>query len=67
MCIGEELEPQEDIVMQEAHKAVVNALKWGAEDGVIVEVILYSMMYLRDNPGKSIPEAISYGLEEWLK
>lgn len=58
---------QEDKEMSEAHKSIVNALKWGLEDGVQVEVILYAMIYFRDHPNSTIPEAVSYGLEEWLK
>lgn len=50
-----------------AHLAVTNGLKWGREDGVEIEVIMWAMMYLRDHPGSTIPEAIDFGLEEWLK
>ncbi len=50
-----------------AHLAVTNALKWGSEDGVEVEVITWAMMYLRDHPGCTIPEAIEDGLEGWMK
>jgi hypothetical protein len=61
------IEVGEDKEMQEAFQSVINGLKWGKEDGVEVEVIVYAMIYLRDHPGSSIPDAISYGLEEWLK
>ena len=53
--------------MQEAFQSVINGLKWGKEDGVEVEVIVYAMIYLKDHPGASIPDAIDHGISEWLK
>ena len=61
------IEIDEDKEMQEAFQSVINGLKWGKEDGVEVEVIVYAMIYLRDHPGASIPDAIDHGISEWLK
>ena len=62
-----DIEIGQDKEMQEAYQSVINGLKLGKEDGVEVEVIVYAMIYLRDNPGKFIPDAIDYGIGEWLK
>lgn len=48
-----------------ARTAIANALDWSGD--LQVEVIMWAMMYLRDHPGSTIPEAIDYGLEEWLR
>ena len=31
------------------------------------EVVLYAMMYMRDNPGCQISDAMIAGYEEWIK
>lgn len=52
----------------ETYNAVRNGIYWGKEEGYLdVEVILYAMKYLQENPGASIPDAIDHGLGEWLK
>jgi len=50
-----------------ARTAIADALDWSEPHGMQVEVIMWAMMYLRDHPGSTIPEAIDFGLEEWLK
>ena len=35
--------------------------------GLIAEVVLYSLRYMKDNPKSSIEDAISYGFYEWVK
>ncbi len=55
-------------IESEAFNAVRNGIDWGKAEGDLeVEVILYAMKYLQDNPGASIPDAIDHGLGEWLK
>ena len=55
-------------IESEAFNAVRNGINWGKAEGDLeVEVILYAMKYLQQNPGASIPDAIDYGLGEWLK
>lgn len=60
-----------DHEMNEENKAafdsIVNALSWSEEDGLQVQVILYAMLFLKKNPNVSIPDAIDYGIGEWLK
>ena len=62
-----DIEIGEDKEMQDAFTSVINGLKLGKEDGVEVEVIVYAMIYLRDHPGASIPDAIDHGIGEWIK
>lgn len=52
---------------QAALNSVINALNWSEEDGLQAQVILYALLYLKANPGVSIPDAIDYGIGEWLK
>lgn len=55
-------------IESEAFNAVRNGIDWGKAEGDLeVEVILYAMKYLKENPGASIPDAIDHGLGEWLK
>ena len=55
-------------IESEAYNAVRNGIDWGKKEGDLdVEVILYAMKYLQQNPGASIPDAIDHGLGEWLK
>lgn len=55
-------------IENESYNAVKNGINWGRDEGDLeVEVILYAMKYLQENPGASIPDAIDYGLGEWLK
>lgn len=55
-------------IESEAYNAVRNGIDWGKAEGDLdVEVILYAMKYLQENPGASIPDAIDHGLGEWLK
>lgn len=55
-------------IESEAFNAVRNGIDWGKAEGDLeVEVILYAMKYLQENPGASIPDAIDHGLGEWLK
>lgn len=55
-------------IESEAFNAVRNGIDWGKAEGDLeVEVILYGMKYLQENPWCSIPDAIDHGLGEWLK
>jgi len=55
-------------IESESFNAVKNGIDWGKAEGDLeVEVILYAMKYLQQNPGASIPDAIDHGLGEWLK
>ena len=52
---------------QAAFNSVQNALNWSEEDGLQVQVIYYALMFLKTNPTATIPDAIDFGIGEWLK
>lgn len=44
--------------------AIIDVLNQG---DLVVEIFWSAMHYLKNNPTKSIPEAIDYGISEWIK
>jgi hypothetical protein len=35
--------------------------------GLVPEVVLYALQYIKSNPESSIEDAMSYGYYEWIK
>lgn len=35
--------------------------------GLVAEVVLYALQYMKSNPDKSIEDAMNYGYYEWIK
>jgi hypothetical protein len=35
--------------------------------GLVAEVVLYALKYMKDNPKSSIEDAMGYGFDEWVK
>lgn len=46
---------------------VEKALTIANESGLTVEIVVESMNYLKNNPKKTIKEALNRGLAEWIK
>ena len=56
----------EDLTISD-YECIKKALFIAHEYGLQTEVILFAMKHLKDNPIKTIKEAIDHGLGEWLK
>ena len=35
--------------------------------GLVSEVVLFALKYIKNNPDKTIEDAINYGYDEWIK
>lgn len=46
---------------------IENVIEEARDFKLDAEVVLYAMMYMRDNPGCQISEAMIAGYEEWIK
>ena len=46
---------------------IENVLDEARDFKLDAEVVLYAMMYMRDNPGCQISEAMIAGYDEWVK
>jgi hypothetical protein len=53
--------------MLEEFEAVKNAIKGASEYGLEVEVIVFALKYMKENPRLTVKEAISLGYEDWVK
>lgn len=60
------LAPPFEPTLTENMEATSNVLKMATEAGLEVETICWSLIYIRDNPGASIIEALQYGFDEWV-
>lgn len=58
----EEVKTQTQLEME----ACTNVLKMAKEEGLEVEVMIWSMKALRDNPGMQIIDALQIGFDEWV-
>lgn len=48
-------------------RAVEIALKEAINEGLEVEVVVFALKVMKENPSLSIEEAIFAGYEEWIK
>jgi hypothetical protein len=46
---------------------VSEALQRADKYGLSAEVISFALIYLKENPDRSISEALNYGFNEWVK
>ena len=46
---------------------VKDVLKNASEHGMEVEVVMYALKYMKENPLLTIEEAITLGYNEWIK
>ena len=53
--------------MLDEFDAVKNALKDASEYGLEVEVVVFALKYMKENPRLTIEEAIGLGFDEWVK
>lgn len=53
--------------IKEQMDAVLYSMVCAKAYGLEIEVITFAMRYLKDNPDKGVKEALSYGLNEWIK
>jgi hypothetical protein len=44
-----------------------NHIKDAEQDGLVAEVVLYALQYMKSNPHSSIEDAMNYGYYEWIK
>ena len=56
----------QDEILKE-FRAVEFALKEAINDGLEVEVVVFALKAMKENPSLSIEEAINIGYEEWIK
>lgn len=48
-------------------KAAERALSKASEYGLEIEVFVFALKYMKENPSLTIEEAIAAGYEEWIK
>lgn len=53
--------------MLEEYEAVRNVLKDASEYGLEIEVVIFALKYMKENPRLTVKEAIFLGYEEWIK
>lgn len=53
--------------MLDEFDAVKNALKGASEYGLEVEVVVFALKYMKENPRLRVEEAIGLGFDEWVK
>lgn len=53
--------------LEEEFKVTKNAIKNASEYGLEVEVIVYALKFMKEDPNLSIVEAVIAGYEEWIR
>jgi hypothetical protein len=53
--------------MLEEYEAVRNAIKGASEYGLEIEVVVFALKYMKQDPKLTVEQAIKLGFEEWVK